>query len=482
MKFYTHAHVRSNTVCVRGYKNGKRFVNRVEYNPTLFVPSRKPTEYQTLSGEYVEPLKMGSIKEAGYFAQKYEGVDNFKIYGSTKWAYVYLNEEFGNDYDVDQIRVANIDIEVASEDGFPSPELANQPVTAICISYTDKGKRRYYVIGNGEYTKSRDDVHYIDAKDEMRLLSIFLNFWERLDPDIITGWNIEGFDIPYLVNRISKILGEKEARRLSPFGWLKKKEIKKFQRIETLYELTGIATLDYLQLYKKFTYSQQESYRLDHIAFVELGERKLDYSEMENLHQLYKLDYQKFIDYNIKDVELVDKIEDKMKLIEMALAIAYDAKVNYTDTFTQVTMWDVLIHNYLMKKKIAIPPKEQTIKNSAFAGAYVKNPQVGMHNWVMSFDLNSLYPHLIMQYNISPETMVEDDWLIDVNVDDIIDRKTDTHDHHSMAANGRYFRKDKQGFLPEMMERMYNERKGYKKKMLESQTELEMINKRLAEL
>ena len=482
MKFYTHAHVRSNTVCVRGYKNGKRFVEKVEYNPTLYVPSRKTTDYQTLTGDYVEPMPMGDIKEASNFARKYEGVENFKIYGSTKWAYVYLNEKYGNDYDVDQIKVANIDIEVASEDGFPSPELANQPVTAICISYTHNGKKRYYVIGNGKYERSRDDVHYIDAKDEMRLLAVFLSFWEKLDPDIITGWNIEGFDIPYLVNRISKLLGEKEVRRLSPFRWIKKRELTKFNRIETLYELVGIATLDYLHLYKKFTYSQQESYRLDHIAFVELGERKLDYSEMENLHQLYKLDYQKFIDYNIKDVELVDKIEDKMKLIEMALAIAYDAKVNYNDTFTQVTMWDVLIHNYLMSKNIVIPPKEETIKNSAFAGAYVKEPQVGMHDWVMSFDLNSLYPHLIMQYNISPETMVEDDFVVDVKVDDFIDRKVETHPHHAMAASGRYFRKDKQGFLPEMMERMYTERKSYKKNMLEAEAELELINKRLAQL
>ena len=483
MKFYTHAHVRSNTVCVRGYKNGKRFDERVEYNPTLYVPSRKTSDYQTLTGEYVEPMPMGTIKDAKQFAKKYEGVDNFKIYGSTKFAYVYLNEKFGNDYDVDQVKVANIDIEVGSEEGFPNPDLANQPVTAICISYDHpNGNKRYYVIGNGKYERTRDDVHYIDAKDEMRLLSVFLSFWEKLDPDIITGWNIEGFDIPYLVNRISKLLGEKEARRLSPYNWIKKREITKFNRIETMYELVGVATLDYLQLYKKFTYSQQESYRLDHIAFVELGERKLDYSEVENLHQLHKLDYQKFIDYNIKDVELVDQIEDKMKLIEMALAIAYDAKVNYNDTFTQVTMWDVLIHNYLMSKNIVIPPKEDTVKDSTFAGAYVKDPQVGMHDWVMSFDLNSLYPHLIMQYNISPETMVEDEFMIDVKVDDIIDRNVDTHPHHAMAGNGRYFRKDKQGFLPEMMNRMYTERKSYKNQMLEAESELELINKRLAQL
>jgi len=465
-------------VNTRGYKNGKRFVKQEQYNPTLYIPSRKESEYKTLSGEYVEPVKMGDIREASQFSKKYEAVDNFKIYGSTKWAYVYLNEKFGNDYDVEQIKVANIDIEVGSEDGFPLPELANQPVTAICVSHMKEGRKFYWVVGVGEYKKSREDVHYIDAKDEKRLLSIFLNFWQNLDPDIITGWNIEGFDIPYLVNRIGKLLGNEEVKRLSPFRWLKKREITKFNRQEILWELTGIATLDYLQLYKKFTYSQQASYRLDHIAHVELGERKIDYSDVGNLNQLHKLDYQKFIDYNIKDVELIDKLEDKMKLIEMALAIAYDAKVNYNDTFTQVTMWDVLIHNYLINKRIVIPPKEESFKDSTFAGAYVKDPQVGMHKWVMSFDLNSLYPHLIMQYNISPETFVEGEYE-DVTIDDIIDRRVRSTTDRCMAANGHFFRRDKQGFLPEMMERMYTERKGYKKKMLESEAELELINNRL---
>lgn len=478
MKFYTHVHVRGNHINVRGYKNGKRFVNKIEYNPTLYVPSRVESDLRTLDGEFVEPVQMGSISEAKIFSQKYEGVSNFKIFGSSKWAYVYLNENFGKDYDVEHVRVANIDIEVASEDGFPSPELANQQVTAICVSYTEDGRKRYHVLGVGEYTKSREDVTYIDCKDEKRLLSVFLNFWSNLDPDIVTGWNIEGFDLPYLVNRISKLLGEKEARRLSPFGWIKSREITKFNRTEIVYELTGIACLDYLQLYKKFTYSQQESYRLDHIAFVELGERKLDYSEVENLNQLHKVDYQKFIDYNIKDVEIIDGLESKMKLIEMALAIAYDAKVNYNDVFGQVGMWDTLIHNYLMSKGVVIPPMGNSYKSEQFAGGYVKDPHVGMHNWVMSFDLNSLYPHLIMQYNISPETFIEGEYQ-DISIEDIIDRKIETSEDKCMAANGHYFSKEKQGFLPEMMELMYNERKGYKHKMLEAETELEQINERL---
>jgi DNA polymerase elongation subunit (family B) len=327
---------------------------------------------------------------------------------------------YGKDFDPDVVKVANIDIEVGSEEGFPDPELANQPVTAITMSV----KGHYYVFGVGEYDKKgREDVSYIDCKGERRLLDLFLEFWERTDADIITGWNVDGFDIPYLINRITKLIGEKDARRLSPAKWIQERTFKgNFGKETKEYTLVGLAVLDYLQLYKKFTYSQQESYRLDHIAFVELAQKKLDYSEMETLHQLYKLDYQKFIDYNIKDVELVDQLEDKMRLIEQALTIAYDAKVNYGDVFTQVRMWDTLIHNYLLERQIVIPPKEFQGKDSKYAGAYVKDPQVGLHNWVMSFDLNSLYPHLIMQYNISPDTFIEGQYT-DTSVDQLVAKR-----------------------------------------------------------
>jgi len=287
---------------------------------------------------------------------------------------------------------------------------------------------------------------------------------------------------PIFINRITKLIGEKEARRLSPAKWIQERTFKgNFGKETKEYTLVGLAVLDYLHLYKKFTYSQQESYRLDHIAHVELGEKKLDYSEMETLHQLYKLDYQKFIDYNIKDVELVDKLEDKMRLIEQALTIAYDAQVNYGDVFTQVRMWDVLIHNYLLDRNIVIPPKDFQGKDSKYAGAYVKDPQTGMHDWVMSFDLNSLYPHLIMQYNISPDTFVESEYE-DVSLDKIIEGNVEAPKDMCLTANGHYYRKDVQGFLPEMMELMYNERVLYKQKMIEAQKELEEVNKQLKEL
>ena len=474
MRFYTNVFTRGSYIYIRGYNYGKRFNDKIFYKPTLYEPSREQSKYTTIDGHPVKPKKFDSMKLCRDYVKKYEDVDGFNFYGSTLHAYTFLNEKFDNDYDTDQIRIANIDIEVGSEDGFPEPADANQPITAITIKMNNK----VYVMGIGEYQNNREDVYYVNCKSEVKLVDIFIKTWQKLDPDIVTGWNTRFFDIPYLINRITKIFGEYKAEQLSPWGIIQERTIERINRKDQTYELRGIAQLDYLELYKKFTYSAQESYRLDHIANVEVGEKKIDYSEFANLHQLHKLDYQKFIDYNIKDVELVEKIDDKMKLIDMALALAYDAKVNYEDVYTQVRMWDVLIHNYLMEKNIVVPQNKRTRKNQAYEGAYVKDPQVGLHNWVMSFDLNSLYPHLIMQYNISPDTLINGD-LQDVSIDDIIDGKITTPKDKVLAANGQYFRKDKKGFLTEMMESMYEDRSIYKKKMIEAQKELEQIKKQL---
>ena len=469
MEFYTNVHRRGNLVYIRGYRNGKRFSEPHEYRPSFFIPTNADSPYRTLDGETVGLVQPGSIRECREWLNQYKNVDNFKVYGSDFHQYTCLNEKFGNDYDREYIRVANIDIEVESEQGFPSPDQADQPITAITIKYKDT----LYVLGLQEYNNYRDDVNYRQCRDEISLINTFLEVWRLIDPDIITGWNVTFFDIPYLWTRIKNLLGAKTANKLSPLGFVSERMVKVgFSKEDRLLELAGTSILDYLELYKKFTYTNQESYRLDHIANVELGERKLDYSEFATLHQLYKLDHQKFIEYNIRDVELVDRIDEKMKLIDMALALAYDAKVNYNDVYTQVRMWDVLIHNYLLERNIVIPPKDTNEKTDSYVGAYVKDPIVGMHKWVMSFDLNSLYPHLIMQYNISPETLIEGEPQ-NVSIENIIDGKVQTPTDKVMAANGHYFRNDKQGFLPAMMEKMYNDRVMYKSKMIEVQKQYE---------
>lgn len=467
MKFYTHFSKLGNNILVRGYDNGKRFTDKVEYNPTLYLPAgTKDAEYRTLDGQSLAPVLQGTMRDATEFMKRYEDVDNFKVYGSTNFPYVYINEAYPGkvDYNPQQIKIANIDIEVGSENGFPEPESASEPITAI----TFKIAGHFYVFGCGDYETNRDDVTYTKCRDENNLIMRFLEMWEETSPDIVTGWNIQFFDIPYLNNRITKLMGDNTAQRLSPFHRIYERTTTILNKPQTIFEFVGIATLDYLEVYKKFTYSQQESFSLNHIAYLELGEKKLDYSEVESLHQLYRTNFQKFIEYNIHDVELVDRIDAKMRLIDMALALAYDAKVNYTDVFTQVRMWDTLIHNDLIEKNIVVPQNAHTSKDSQFAGAYVKDPLIGMHEWVVSFDLNSLYPHLIMQYNISPETIVEGRHT-NISIDNLLNSEYQAQGEYCMAANGHYFKRDKQGFLPAMMQRMYDDRSLYKKKMIEAQ-------------
>ena len=474
-------------ILLRSVENGKRLRRKIEYLPTFYLASQEKSEFKTLAGDYVKPIQPGTISDCREFLERYESVDNFPVYGNNRYEYAFIADDYPDDilWDVDKISIAYLDIEVGSENGFPEPREASEEITAITVKLKDN----YFVFGCGDYSKHRDDVHYAHCRDESDLVRRFIDFWSRFHPDVVSGWNIKTFDIPYLVNRITKLLGEDEAKKLSPWNKLSLREAMIMNREQQVYEIVGIATLDYIELYKKFTYSQQESYRLDHIAHVEVGEKKLDYSEFESLHQLYKQDYQKFIEYNIKDVELVDKLEGKMKLIELALTLAYDNKVNYDDVFAQVRMWDAIVYNYLKKNNIVIPQMKRGSKNSQYEGAYVKDPILGMHEWVASFDLNSLYPHLMMQYNISMETLIDPKKYNDnmrgliancnINVESLLHQKVDTEILKELGVtltpNGQLFRIDKQGVMPEIMDSMYKDRTRYKKLAIEAKKKLETV-------
>jgi len=469
---------------VRGYEDGKHFMTREKFNPTLFVPSQKKTKYQTLNGEYVESVQPGSVRDCREFVKKYDGVENFKIYGNTQYIYQYISEMYPEEelkFDITKVKVTTLDIEVASENGFPDVESAAEEVLLITIQdYSSKQIRTW---GMGPFKNQQKNVIYRSFDNERDLLMDFINWWmvEENTPEVVTGWNTELYDIPYLVRRLDRILGEKLMKRMSPWGLVTEDEIYIAGRKHISYDVGGISQLDYLNLYKKFTYKAQESYRLDYIASVELGQKKLDHSEFDTFKDFYTKGWQKFVEYNIIDVELVDRMEDKMKLIELALTMAYDAKANYTDVFSQVRMWDTIIYNYLKKRNIVIPPKERSDKDSKYAGAYVKEPIPGKYDWVVSFDLNSLYPHLIMQYNISPETLL-DERHPNVTVDKILNQEItfELYKDKAVCANGAMFRKDVRGFLPELMEKIYKDRTIYKKKMLVAKQEYE--KKRTKEL
>ena len=358
MKFYTNVQLIGNQFLVRGVDNGKRYEHRDEFFPTLFVKSKKNTKYKTLNGESVETINPGTVRDCRDFYKKYEDVEGFEIYGNDRYIYQYISEKYPEDeikFDISKIKLVTLDIEVAAEQGFPDVESCQEEILAISIqNYTTK---KIITWGLKPFNNTRKDVTYHHCPTEHQLLSSFINYWMEDVPDVITGWNIQLYDIPYIARRLNRVLGEKLMKRLSPWGLVSEGETFIKGRKHITFDVGGVTQLDYLDLYKKFTYKAQESYRLDYIASVELGQKKLDHSEFDTFKDFYTRGWQKFIEYNIVDVELVDRLEDKMKLIELALTMAYDAKVNYNDVFYQVRMWDNIIYNYLKKRNIVIPPK-----------------------------------------------------------------------------------------------------------------------------
>ena len=472
--FYTNVNLIGNNLLYIGYEDGQRIQRKFKFSPTLYVVSNQITEYKTLDGRYAKPIRFDTVGQARDFKDKYKDVENFEVHGYDRFLYQYISEEFSNevDYDIKTLKITSLDIEVACENGFPNVRECAEQLLAITVQ--DYQTRKLKVFATRDYHNTRKDVDFIYCDDEKHLLQCFLAYWQTDFPDVLTGWNVELYDVPYICGRLERLFGEKELKMMSPWGMVKSEEIEIKGRTNILYNLMGINVPDYMDLYKKFTYTNQESYRLDHIAFVELGQKKLDHSEYENFKDFYTKDWQKFIDYNIKDVELVLQLEDKMKLLELAVALAYDAKVNLKDVYYQVRMWDTLIYNFLKERNVVVPPAKRSNKDEKYAGAYVKEPIPGKYEWVVSFDLNSLYPHLIMQYNISPETLWESRHP-SANVERLLNQTDKIDPQFATCANGAQYRKDIHGFLPEMMQKIYDERVQSKKLMLMAKQEYEKV-------
>ena len=469
--FYTNIQLAGDTILYRGYENGEAVQYRTSFSPTLYVLSKKKEQFKTLDGRDVSPVKFHNAREAREFIKQYEHVDNFEVHGYERFVYQFIRQEYPDDvdYHIDQMKIYALDIEVQCENGFPDVEAAAEEMLSITIK--DMVTKKYYSWTTREFD-APDNLELNVSWTEQEMLTNFITWWAENTPDILTGWNVNLYDVPYIARRVNRILGEKWMKSLSPWNRANEREVYVQGRRNYAYDISGINILDYLDLYRKFTYSSQESYRLDHIAFVELGQRKVNHDEYENFKDFYTSDWQRFVEYNIHDVNLVDQLEDKMKLIELAVTMAFDAKVNFEDVYSQVRMWDTLIYNDLKKRNIVVPPRQSTKKDEKYAGAYVKEPEPGMYDWVVSFDLNSLYPHLIMQYNISPETLV-DERHPTVTVDKLLNQEVDIDGDYAVCANGAQYRRDIHGFLPEIMQRIYDERTIYKKRMLASKQEYE---------
>jgi DNA polymerase elongation subunit (family B) len=497
-KFYTRVDAIGDDLLVCGYEDGKRIQKKVRYKPYLFTPTRNETKYRTIDGRPVEKREFESIRAAHDFLKVYKDSANSPIYGLNKFPYVWIYDNYKGEinYDSSLVSVVTVDIEVdiTGDTGFPKPELAQNEITLITISRNGKKS----VFGCQEFANDDPSVTYYKCVDESALLRSFLDVWNSVEysPDIVTGWNVEFFDVPYIVNRISQVLGRDHAKKLSPWKHIKQRNINRAGREEQTYDLYGVSILDYMALYRKFGFKIQESYALDYIAEQELGEKKIDYSHIGTLADLQVKDWQLYTEYNIRDVDLVDQLDDKLKLIELCMAMAYDAKVNYQpDTFTTVGLWDTIIHNYLLDRNYVVPQlRVGNLHGESILGGYVKEPQVGQHKWVISLDLNSLYPHIIMQYNISPETyrgtfpdapllgdsgastaepLVEK--MMAGYVDDEKRKYLDDH-NLTLTANMRTFSRDKQGFLAAIMQKMYDDRVVYKEQMIDASKEYQKTN------
>lgn len=474
MIFYTNVFPFGNKLYVRGIDGGKRVNRKIDYYPTLYVTSKKESsQWRTLSGDIVDEVKPGTIRETRDFVEQYKDVRGFNVYGNTNYTSQYISDTYENviRWDMENIKVFTIDIETSTENGFPDIKTANEEILLITIK--DLSTKQVTTFGSKAFVHNRDDVVYNTCNNEHHLLKEFVIWWQQNYPDVITGWNTTLFDMPYLTKRVIRELGETLASKLSPWGLINERKVFIRGTEEYMYEWNGISQLDYLDLYKKFTYQKQESYRLDYIANVELNDKKKE-NPGADFKDFYTNYWQQFVEYNIHDVELVDQLEDKMKLIELCLTMAYQAKINYEDVYSQVRMWDAIIYNHLRHKGIVIPPKNYSSKAEQFEGGYVKDPLIGQHKWVASFDLNSLYPHLIMQYNISPETLLPEKFP-SVTVEKLLNQEIDTsyikRRDISLTANGWCYRRDIKGFMPELMEKMYTDRSKFKKQMLKVEQE-----------
>jgi len=485
MKFYTYAKAVGNNILYRGYENGKQIISKVPFKPTLYIPSRNPNaEWKSLyDSKPLEPVVFDNIKAAKKYVDLYKDVQGMEIHGFQKYDYQYINNEFPDefDYDLAQVNILTIDIEVVealSEEGFPDIQLAEVPIVLISLHSTRN--RKTLVLGIKEFITSEEDgFEYKYFPDEKSMLKYFIAYNKATNPDIWTGWNTSEFDIPYIVNRIMKLFGKEMVEKLSPFGIIREKMIEVRGREIQTYDIFGIIDLDYLKLYKKYGIrSAKESYTLDFIAQEELGEGKVDLPG-NSFRDNYNNHFQLFVKYSAIDTVLVEKLERKMKLIELAFAMTYMYRCNVQDIYRTVVPWEVLIFNHLSKNKIAVPPRRDAIEND-YDGGWVKEPKAGMYGWTMSVDFASLYPSVERQWNISPETFVASEY--NLRPDDFLSNSEDSITAKARAielgftltANGAMFRKDKAGFLPELMKYCMEGRKIAKKEMIKLEKEYEV--------
>lgn len=506
---------------IRGYdEDGQRTMKIEKIEPYLFINSRSPeSPYKNIHGIPVERVDFNSTYDARDFINRYKDVSGYPLYGMHQWVYPYIHDNYVNsdghiDWARERINTALIDIEtdtgiyddhmeikvrkterheeihttveklgewveyevydISRQNWVPvrtssyvtvidygDVQEANKEINAITIHCHGT----FHVFGMYEWEPEDSDVVYYKASNEREMLLKFAEILKLLDPDVISGWNSEGYDIPYITNRFNVIFGEGGAGRLSPWGLVDTRTFTNDKGREEMHAAwQGINGIDYMDLYRKFESASEESYKLDFISTKVLGVGKIDYEEeYGSLRALYILNRKLYYDYNLVDVRRLVQMEEKLKLFDIMISLAYYMKVNFNDVFGTVRPWDAFIHSYLMRQGIVVPYMRPGEEGDSIAGGFVKKPHPRKYRWPVSFDVKSLYPSLARQCNISPETIIT---TIDgVGPDAILRKALDPiilqqikEENTSLCATGCVFDNSVEGFIAACMRLTYEER------------------------
>jgi DNA polymerase elongation subunit (family B) len=387
-------------------KDGKRVQLKVTHDPYIYLENVKG-EAESIYGTKLTKKIFRNQYERYKFLKESEIKRVFENLNITQQ---YLVDTFWQNNETPEfskhpIKILFLDIEVHAPDEFPKPTEAKQPVNVITVY--DNITNKYHTWGCGKYTPEENDVVYYNCKTEKEILIKFLEYLEKDYPDVLSGWNSEFFDIPYLINRITNLLGEEYARRLSPVNSIYYRTIPNQFGQETIrWHIDGVSLIDYLDVYKRFCLGERESYKLNSIAEAELGEKKIDFGVM-NLATLADNDWQTFVKYNIQDVRLVSKLENKLKYLELIRMLAYVGLTSFEGamgTLSVINGATAIRARYRGQKIPTFIRNEDDGKKNP--GAYVGEPLSGFQQYIVSFDANSLYPNVMISLNISPETKV----------------------------------------------------------------------------
>lgn len=461
--FYTNFTLVGSNLYLRRVDNGITSDEKIPLTPSLFTHSNVDSIHKDIYGNSLAKFDFESVRDAKQFIKEHPT----RVFGYNRFDYLKVAELFPGDiqFDIDQINIMYCDIETGTESGFPNVSTANEEVLLITVCVKNKN----YTFTSRE-VKRKINTKILQFPTEAAMLKAFVAFMNEKKIHVITGWNVKYFDMAYLINRVRRICGDRVVSSMSPFGHVETTEVFNAGRAQIEPFIRGVTILDYLELYQKFELSPRESYKLDYIAEVELGANKLEYEG--TFKDFYTNDFDRFTEYNVVDVDLVKQLDDKLKFIQLAITMAYYAKCNYDDVYRVTRIWDNIIALHLLETNVHV---ESSVTNTGdgYEGAFVKDTIPGKYDWIMSFDAESLYPSLIIQYNISPETILPAEEFIPIKPYDVNNR-TPLYQkaiekarslNATLCANGAMFSKEKQGFIPVLTDKYFQKRKSAKQEM-----------------